>query len=150
MRRLFLTLGLLPALMLLAAACGEDAPTPTSVPPTPSPTPHMVETPAPETTEVSAPIENVVVNVAESDPPQYFLEITSGLPDACHTFDRVETERSGTEITVTVINKVVTGDVMCAQVYGTETNSVALGTDFEPGAAYTVRVNDETLTFTAQ
>ena len=148
MRRRFLTLGLLPALMLLAAACGEDAPTPTSVPPTPSPTPHMVETPAPETTEVSAPIENVAVNIAESDPPQYFLEITSGLPDACHTFDRVETERSGTEITVTVINRVVTGDVMCAQVYGTETNSVALGADFDAGVTYTVRVNDWETSFT--
>ena len=102
------------------------------------------------TVEVAAPIENVAVNIAESDPPQYFLEITSGLSDACHTFDRVETERSGTEITVTVINRVVTGDVMCAQVYETETNSVALGTDFNTGVAYTVRVNDETLIFMVQ
>ena len=149
MRARFLALGLLSALMLLAVACGEEAPTPTPRP-TPSPTPHRVETPTPETTEVRAPIDDVVVNIAESDPPQYFLEITSGLPDACHTFDRVETERSGTEITVTVINRVVTGDVMCAQVYGTETNSVALGTDFDTGVTYTVRVNDETLTFTAE
>ena len=102
------------------------------------------------TVEVAAPIESVAVNIAESDPPQYFLEITSGLSDACHTFDRVETDRSGTAITVTVINKVVTGDVMCAQVYETETNSVALGADFEPGTTYTVRVNDEMLDFTAQ
>ena len=102
------------------------------------------------TVEVAAPIESVAVNIAESDPPQYFLEITSGLPDACHAFDRVETDRSGTAITVTVINKVVTGDVMCAQVYETVSNTVELGSEFDAGVTYTVRVNDEMLTFTAQ
>ena len=102
--------------------------------------------------EVEAPIDDVRLLVLESDPPQYFLDITSGLPDACHTFDRVETQRSGTEITVTVINRVATGDVACAQVYETATNSVALGTGFEPGVTYTVHSADgRVLTeFTAQ
>ena len=103
----------------------------------------------PETTEVPAPIDGVELNIDESDPPQYFLEVTSGLPDACHTFDRIETQRSGTEITVTVINRVVTGDVACAQVYGTETHSVALGSDFLPDVTYTALVNDEGLIFAA-
>lgn len=152
MRARFLFLGLPLVLVLLAAACGDDAPTPTSAPPTPtpSPTPHMVVTPTPVTTEVRAPIDGVKLNIAESDPPQYFLEIKAGLPNACHTFDRKETRRSGTAITVTVINRVVTGDVACAEIYGTETHSVALGSDFEPGATYIVRVNEETLIFTAE
>ncbi len=150
MRARFLFLGLPLALVLLAAACGDDAPTPTSAPPSTTPTPHMVETPTPETREVRAPIDGVELNIAESDPPQYFLEIQAGLPNACHTFDRKETQRSGTEITVTVVNRVVTSDVGCAEIYITETHSVALGSDFEPGATYTVRVNDETLTFTAE
>ena len=157
MRARLLALGLLPALMLLAVACGDDAPTPTPQPPAPptpslapSPTPRMVETPTPETIEVRAPIDGVGLHIAETDPPQYFLEIQAGLPDACHSFDRKETQRSGTEIVVTVINRVVTGDVACAEIYKTETHSVALGSDLEPGATYTVRVNDETLTFTAE
>ena len=144
MRAQFLILGLLPALLLAAVACGEDAPIPTSVP-----TADRAQTAAPETTEVPAPIDGVELNIDESDPRQYFLEITSGLPDACHTFDRIETQRSGTEITVTVINRVVTGDVACAQVYGTETHSVALGSDFLPDVTYTALVNDEGLIFAA-
>ena len=158
MRALFLLIGLPLALVLLAAACGDDAPTPTSAAPTslptpspaPSPTPHVVETATPITREVRAPIDGVELNIAESDPPQYFLEIKAGLPNTCHTFDRKETQRSGTEITVTVVNRVVTGDVACAEIYWTETHSVALGSDFEPGATYSVRVNDETLTFAAE
>ena len=82
----------------------------------------------PETTEVPAPIDGVELNIDESDPPQYFLEVTSGLPDACHTFDRIETQRSRTEITVTVIN---------------------LGSDFLPDVTYTALVNDEGLIFAA-
>ena len=100
--------------------------------------------------EVEAPIENLTVHVLASDPVRYFLEIMAGLPDACHTFDRTEVERSGTEITVAVINRMLTGDVVCAELYRSAPHLVELGTDFEPGVTYTVRVNDETLTFTAQ
>ena len=34
---------------------------------------------------------------------------------------------------------------MCAQVYETVSNSVELGSDFDAGVTYTVRVNDEML-----
>ena len=90
------------------------------------------------------------MHVLESDPPQYFLEIRSGVPNTCHTFDRTEMERSGREITVSVINLVVTGDVVCAEVYRSAPHVVALGSDFEPGVTYTARVNGETLTFSAE
>ena len=100
--------------------------------------------------EVEAPIEDVTVHVLESDPPQYFLEIRSGVPNTCHTFDRTEMERSGREITVSVINLVVTGDVVCAEVYRSAPHVVALGSEFAAGVTYTARVNGETLTFTAE
>ena len=237
MRAQFLTLGLLPALLIAAVACGEDAPIPTSAPtpdraetvspettevpapiptsvptpdraqtvtpetteipapaptpdraqtatpettevpapiptsaptperaqtatpeatevpapiPTSAPTPERAETVTPETTEVSAPIDGVELNIAESDPPQYFLEVTSGLPDACHTLDRTETQRAGTEITVTVINRVLTGDIACAQVYETESSTMFLGSEFEADVTYTVRVNDWETSFTTE
>ena len=241
MRIPFLILGLLPALLLAAVACGEDAPIPTSVPtadraqtaapettevpapiptsaptpdraqtatpettevpapiptsaptpdraqtatpettevpapiptsaptperaqtatpeatevpapiPTSAPTPERAETVTPETTEVPAPIDGVELNIAESDPPQYFLEVTSGLPDACHTFERIETQRAGTEITVTVINRVLTGDIACAQVYETESSTMFLGSEFEADVTYTVRVNDWETSFTTE
>ena len=155
MRARFLMFVLLPAVMLAAAACGGDeAPSATPAPATPqektavpSPTPTP---PAPSVTEAQAPIEAVEVIAAESDPPQYFLEITSGLPNACHTFDRVTEERVGTEVAVAVINRVTTGDDGCAQIYKTERHSAPLGSDFEPGVTYTVRVNDWTTSFTPE
>ena len=217
MRTPFLILGLLPALILAAVACGEDAPIPTSAPtpdraqtvtpettevpapiptsaptperaetvtpettevpapiptsaptperaetvtpettevpapiPTSAPTPERAETVTPETTEVPAPIDGVELNIAESDPPQYFLEITSGLPNACHTFDGIDTQRSGTEIAVSVINRVLTGDIACAQVYETESSTVFLGSEFEADVTYTVRVNDWETSFTTE
>ena len=217
MRTPFLILGLLPALILAAVACGEDAPIPTSVPtadraqtaapettevpapiptsvptpdraqtvtpetteipapiptsaptpdrvqtatpettevpapiPTSAPTPERAQTATPEATEVPAPIDGVELNIAESDPPQYFLEVTSGLPDACHTFERIETQRAGTEITVTVINRVLTGDIACAQVYETESSTMFLGSEFEADVTYTVRVNDWETSFTTE
>jgi hypothetical protein len=99
---------------------------------------------------VVAPIDGVELLIRESLPPQYALEITVGLPDACHSFESAEVARSGDTITVRVTNSRLTGDVACAQVYGQHVETVELGTDFEPGTEYTVHVNDETLTFTAQ
>ena len=78
------------------------------------------------------------------------MEITSGLPNACHTFDGIDTQRSGTEITVSVINRVLTGDIACAQVYETESSTVFLGSEFEADVTYTVRVNDWETSFTTE
>lgn len=134
---------LILAAVLAATACGKgDAPDS-------SLRPRRDATAVPKTTEVHAPIEHATLTIAESDPPRYFLEITSGLTNGCHTLDRTDTRRAGTRITVSVINRVLTG-VPCTDIYGTESHSVALGSDFEPGVTYTVRVNDKMLTFTAQ
>ena len=131
------------AAALVVACGGEDAP---------SPTPASTHTPAgtssPAIAEVEAPIEDVTLHALEFDPVQYFLVIGSGLPNACHTFDRTDVERTGMEITVSVINRIRAGDVACAEIYRSESHTVALGTDFEPGTTYTVRVNDWETSFT--
>jgi hypothetical protein len=101
---------------------------------------------------VLAPIESVDVRVAESFPPQYFLDVVSGLPGGCAQFDRYEVERSGTDITVTVWNlEPAPGSmVICTAIYGYVEHAIALGSDFVSGTTYTVHVNDTTTTFVAQ
>ena len=92
-----------------------------------------------------APIYNVALHINESDPPQYSLKVISGLPNTCHTFDRADVERSGTEIAVSVINFVAGAAASCDDGpwwWGREYSLVDLGDDFEPGVTYTVRVNE--------
>ena len=100
-----------------------------------------------------APIESVEINVAESDPPQYFLVVVSGLPNGCVQFDDYYIERLDeiNSINVQVINSVPTDpDLVCTQIYGMVETNVPLGSDFEPGNKYTVTVNDVVETFVAQ
>lgn len=99
-----------------------------------------------------APIERVEISVAESSPPQYFVDIVSGLPNGCARFDSIETSRSGDTIQLVVVNLVPSpgSQVACTMIYGTVQHHVALGTDFESGRTYTVVVNDVTETFQAQ
>ena len=156
-------------LALAAAACSSDDPTPTptlapdkseGVPLNPSATPisnqggDPTPTPTVEPTkvEVLAPIESVELLIAESFPPQYFLEVVSGLPNSCAEFNGYDVARDGTTIRITVNNLVpAPGElVLCALVYGTQQHNIALGTDFEPGTTYTAVVNGVTETFVAQ
>lgn len=101
---------------------------------------------------VLAPIDSVEVRVAESFPPQYFLDIVSGLPGGCAQFDRYEVDRTDNEITVTVWNlePLSASGVICTLIYGTVEHAIALGSDFQSGMTYTVHVNDVTTTFVAQ
>ncbi len=100
---------------------------------------------------VLAPIESVDIRTAESSPPQYFLDVVSGLPSGCATFDRYDLQRTGDRIEVSVWNLDATPeDGACTAIYGTIEHHVALGTDFVSGKAYTVHVNGTTETFVAQ
>lgn len=101
---------------------------------------------------VLAPIESIDVRIAESFPPQYFLDVVSGLPDGCAKFDRYEMERSGATINVTVWNvEPIPGPrVFCTAIYGIVKHSIPLGSNFQSGITYTVHVNDVTRTFIAQ
>ena len=106
----------------------------------------------PKLISAPAPIGRVEINVAESFPPQYFVDVVSGLPNGCARFDSIETSRSGDTIRLVVVNLVPDprSKVVCTMIYGTVQHHVALGTDFEPGHTYTVVVNDVTETFQAQ
>lgn len=97
-----------------------------------------------------APIDEVDIRIAESMPPQYFLHIVAGLPSGCAERDRHEVSREGDVITVTVWNTMPSGEAICTMIYGMYEIDVALGSDFEPGETYTVRVNDQVTTFRAQ
>jgi len=105
---------------------------------------------APGRQTVPAPIDELDVRVAESMPPRYFLRLVAGLPSGCAERARHEVSRQGDSITVTVLNWMPSGDVMCTMIYGTYELNIDLGTDFVPGRSYTVRVNDRSTTFTAQ
>jgi hypothetical protein len=108
---------------------------------------------AEERPEGRAPIESADLLIRESFPPQDALEIVSGLPSGCARFSRIEvTRRDDASIDVEVWNTVpADDDVVCTMIYGTARNTVELGTDFESGRTYEVRVNDEqSLSFTAQ
>jgi hypothetical protein len=122
----------LAGLMLAVAACGNGS--------------------AKTTTEhVLSPIDAAEIRTAESFPPQYFLDVTSGLPSGCAKFDRYDLDRSEDGITVSVWNIVETPeDGACTAVYGQVEHHIALGSNFQSGNTYTVHVNDVTRTFVAQ
>ena len=105
---------------------------------------------APAMVEVPAPIDDVEINIAESFPPQYFVHVKSGLPNACYEFDKYEVSRDGETVLITVTNLTPEEPMACAEIYGTVESNVALGTDFDGGKTYTVHVNDVTETFVAQ
>lgn len=131
-------LGLL-ALGLAAACDGDDDATPTPV--------------GGERVEVEAPVESFELLILESFPPQYNVEIVSGLSNGCHLFERYEVERDGssTDIKITVWNTIPEGDdIACTDVYGIHEGTASLGSDFESGTEYTLTVGDLTETFVAQ
>ena len=97
---------------------------------------------------VPAPIESLVLNIAESFPLQYFLQVTSGLPNSCHSFAGYALTRDGRTLWIGVYNSIPSDkEIACAQVYGTVETTIPLGSDFDPQVTYTVDVNGETLRF---
>ena len=129
------------AALALTIACSSDAGDGARVP---GAEPDLISAPA--------PIGRVEIKVAESFPPQYFVDVVSELPNGCARFDSIETSRTGDTIRLVVVNLVPDprSKVACTMIYGTVQHYVALGTDFEPGHTYTVVVNDVTETFQAQ
>jgi hypothetical protein len=100
---------------------------------------------------VRAPIVRVAVRVAESFPPQYFADVTSALPDGCAEFASFALRREARELFVDVFNTRPAGsEVACTMIYGEKQTAVPLGSDFTPGATYTLDVNGTREAFTAQ
>ena len=96
---------------------------------------------------VAAPIDGIEVLIRESAPPQVSVRITAGLPSGCAQPNSHSVSRSGDTITITVLNSMPSGNPACTMIYGTYELVVDLGTDFRPGGAYTLRVNDRSTTF---
>ena len=111
--------------------------------------PHRVQAVDPSITceipvEVPAPIDKVEVGSTRSLPPDYFLNISSGLPNGCVRLGGYEVAREGETITVTVTNLIPDEVVDCTMVYGSVETRIDLGREFESDKTYTVVVNGVT------
>ncbi len=100
-----------------------------------------------ETSEDVAAIESVTIDVDNADPPQYFVEFEYYLPGSCGIFlEKRRVQWTGTGIEISVVNRFVEeyDDLGFSCLYWSswERESINLGSDFEPGEVYTVRVND--------
>lgn len=103
--------------------------------------------PAPGRQTVPAPIDQVQVVIRESSPPQVTLDVKAGLPSGCAQRESFSVSRTGDTFTVSVLNSMPTGNVICTMIYGTYELNIDLGRDLRPGATYIVHVNDKTTTF---
>jgi hypothetical protein len=106
--------------------------------------------PSGERQVVSAPIDGVDVLTLESFPPQYVVKVQAGLPSGCAQKHGHKVARQGNVITISVENTLPKEPVPCTMIYGMYEVTINLGSDFQSGVTYTVKVNDETKTFTAQ
>ena len=96
-----------------------------------------------------SPIERAEALVLESDPPQYNLHVVSGLPkgSVCSQSNGYEIERKmSNEIEVVVTHHEVADPLaVCTADWPIVETNVPLGSDFESGREYIVRVNSETI-----
>ena len=149
-RRLSGALGL-ALCALVAAACLNAG---TAGDPTPSPpaATGTADANGNGRVRVPAPIVDARIRIAESWPPQYFVDIVAGQPDGCHAFGDHGVERAADRITITVWNTVPEDLAVraCTAIYGETRTVVPLGSDFASGTVYTVQINALTLTFVAQ
>ena len=102
-----------------------------------------------------SPIEGAEIMVLESAPPQYQLRVVSGLPvgSGCSQFNGYEIRRRElNEIEVVVTHHEVADQlVACTTDFPIVETNVPLGSSFEPGKEYAIRVNsDITVSFEAQ
>jgi hypothetical protein len=99
-----------------------------------------------ETIIKPAPIVSVEVRIAESFPPQVFVDIRGVLTDGCTTLNAVDVKRQGAVIDITVATQ-RPQDAICIQVFSFFDTAVPLGADFVAGQTYTLRVNGQAQQF---
>ena len=103
-----------------------------------------------------SPVESAEIMILESWPPQYQVVVVSGLPrgSGCSQFNGYEVRRREPNEIEIVITHHRVGDsqpVACTADYPIVETIVPLGSDFESGEKYVVRVNsDIEVPFTAQ
>ncbi len=94
-----------------------------------------------------SPIENAEIMVLERAPPQYLLRVVSGLPkgSGCSQFNGYEIRRrESNEIEVVVTHhEIADQQVVCTADFPIVETNVPLGSNFEPGEEYTIRVNSD-------
>jgi hypothetical protein len=95
-----------------------------------------------ETIVKEAPIVRVDVRIAESFPPQVFVDIRGVLTDCCTALNAVDVKRQGTVIDITVTTQ-RPKDAVCIQVISFFDTVVPLGSDFIAGQTYTLQVNGQ-------
>ena len=92
-----------------------------------------------------SPIESVAVVTLESHLPHYQLRVVSGMPrgSGCSQFNGYEIRRSASNhIDVAITHHQVSDqEVVCTTDFPIVETIVPLGSDFEPGAEYSVSVN---------
>ena len=101
----------------------------------------------PHTFIAESPIESAEIVILESAPPQYQLRVVSGMPSSgCSQFNGYEIRRTvSTDIDVAITHhQVADPSIMCTADYPMVETDVPLGSNFEAGVEYTVRVNSNT------
>ena len=107
-------------------------------------------TPTPANLEIKpAPIHEINISYAKSNPPQVLVSIKGGLPDGCSKFHDVTSQVTGKTIDIKVTLE-RPREAVCTAIYGYFDQTVNLGSNFIRGEIYTVNVNDQTTTFTMQ
>ncbi|XUX01150.1 MAG: hypothetical protein TUN42_03940 [Dehalogenimonas sp.] len=101
---------------------------------------------SPDTIIKPAIISKVEIRIAESYPPQVFIDIRGLLIDSCTTLNGVDTKRQGNIIDISVTTQ-RPKDAVCAQVVSYFSTSVPLGSDFAADQTYTLRVNGQAQQF---
>ncbi len=119
--------------------------------------PGNTNNPGYETVLAPAPIESVEVMEDPDNPGFFILQVTSGLPNGCATFDDWKVEQTGElELTLTILNRVpAPGELIaCTEIYGLVNHTIPLGSaadNLDVCELYTVRWqsrgNDESLSF---
>ena len=102
---------------------------------------------------VESPIRMFEIDVLESAPPQYQLSVVSTLPlgSKCSRFNGYDVVRRGNEIQVTVSHlEVLEKNQPCTRDLPAVDTRIPLGSDFTSGVEYTVVLNGDRKTFTAQ
>jgi len=94
-----------------------------------------------------APIVSASVRIAESFPPQVFVEIRGVLTDGCTTLKETNVQRQGNVIDITVTTQ-RPKDAICIQIISYFDVAVPLGSDFAAGQEYTLRINGQVQQFT--
>jgi hypothetical protein len=90
-------------------------------------------------------IEAVEVRVAESFPPQVFVQVRGTLPDGCTSLGAISQQRAGNTITIAIAT-VRSGAEVCPMIAQAVDKTIRLDGTFASGE-YIVRVNGVERTF---